>query len=133
MEFLTFLIRGLPLVGGLVGKGLDAFTTYTNKRMDSDLEKYKTDGKIDVDVITARTNLIAQMKEDPASKWGRRLIIYPWGLWFTAVSIRSIMQHSPWADYTWVVAAYPDSLNYIGYAIIAYLLGTAYRGNRAGR
>lgn len=127
--FLSFLISGLPFFG----KVADAFSSYANKKVDADLEKYKTDGKIDVDIITARTQLIAQMKEDPASKWGRRLIIYPWGLWFTAVSIRSILQESPWAEYTWVIKAYPDSMQYIGYAIIAYLLGTAYRGNRAGR
>lgn len=129
--FLAFLLQGLPLVG----KAFDTFDNYTKNKMNTDLEKYKVKGQIDTEamrqdtaVIEARTNLIGVMKDDPASRWGRRLIIYPWGVWFTCVTIRSILQDSPYEQYTWVVKAYPDNLQYIGYAIIAYLLGTAYKG-----
>lgn len=131
MGFLTFLIQGLPLAGKLT----DAFTNYTNKKMDSAVEKYKVDGTVDIEamrqdtaIIKARTDLIATMKDDPASKWGRRLIIYPWGIWFVLITYRSILQDSPWAEYSWVIKAYPNNLEYIGYAIIAYLLGTAWKG-----
>lgn len=122
-SFLAFLIQGIPVVGKLA----DTFTNYTNKKMDTEIEKLKVNGQVDVSVLQARTTLIAQMKDDPASKWGRRLILYPWGVWFGFVCFRSILQNSPWAEYSWTVAALPSNLEYIGYAIIAYLLGTAWR------
>jgi len=130
MGFLGFLLQGLPLIG----RAFDSFDSYTKSKMNTDLEKYKVKGTVDVEamkqdtaIIEARTNLIAQMKDDPAAKWGRRLIIYPWGIWFTLITYRSILQESSWAEYSWVIKAYPANLEYIGYAIIAYLLGTAWK------
>jgi hypothetical protein len=79
MEFLSFLIRGIPVIGKVV----DAFTTYTNKKMDTEVQKYTTDGKIDVDVVQARTQLAIAMKDDPATKFGRWFFIIPTGLFYT--------------------------------------------------
>lgn len=130
MGFLAFLVQGLPLVGKLT----DAFTNYTNKKMDSAVEKYKVDGTVDVEamrqdteIIKARTNLAIEMKGDPASKLGRYFFIFPTGIWFSLITYRSIMQDSPWAEYSWVIKAYPGNLEYIPYAVIAYLFVTSFK------
>lgn len=118
-----------------VGKVLDSVTAYLNKRQDVDLEKYKVKGNVDINavnadvaVIQARANLAAAMKDDPANKWGRRLLIYPTGVWYSAIVWRSLVQEHPiLADYSWVIKALPQNLDYIPYAVVAYLLVTAWR------
>ncbi len=123
MSFLAFLVQGIPVIG----KAFDAFTNYTNKKMDTEVEKLKVNGTVDLGVIEARSKLLAEMKEDPATKWGRRLIIYPYGTWFGFVSFYNIFKQSPWGSYTWIILDYPAGMQYIGYAIIAYLFATAWR------
>jgi hypothetical protein len=127
MEFLTFLIRGLPLVGGLVGKGLDAFSNYTNKKMDTELGKVTVNGKVDTDIIVARAQLAAQMKDDPATKYGRWFFIVPTGLfyvgcvWDSTGILRSF--------YKLGMLELPGWIQYMPYAVVAYLFVTAWRGN----
>lgn len=131
MGFLSFLIQGLPLIGKIT----DAFTSYTNKKMDTNLEKYRVDGQVnteamkqDTAIIQARTELAIVMKDDPVNKWGRRLLIYPTGIWFSLITYRSCFMEHPWlSEYTWTIKAMPSNLDYIPYAVVAYLLVTAWK------
>lgn len=129
--FLAFLVQGLPFFG----KVTEAFTNYTNKKMDTDLGKYTVKGQVDTEamkqdtaIIQARTELAIVMKDDPAGKWGRRLFIYPTGAWYAFVVWRSLVQeNSLLQDYSWVVKALPNNLEYIPHAVVAYLLVTAWK------
>jgi hypothetical protein len=123
VSFIGFLLSGLPIVG----KGFDAFTNYTNKKMDSEVEKLRIDGKIDSEVIQARAQLAAVMKDDPATKIGRWFFVLPTGIWFSLITWRSVLQESSWSEYSWVIKAYPGNLEYIPYAVIAYLFVTTWR------
>lgn len=128
MSFLAFLVQGLPIVGKVVGKAFDAFTSYTNKKMDTELEKVRVNGQVDVSVIEARAKLAAELKEDPTIKWGRRLLIYPTGVWYALITWRSIAMENPTLEpYSWVIKSLPPSLDYIPYAVVAFCLVTAWR------
>lgn len=129
---MLWFLRAIPVVG----KAIDAFAAYYNKKQDVDLEKYKVKGqldteaiKADVAIIQARAELAAAHKDDPAAKWGRRLLIYPTGVWYLAIVWRSLVQEHPTlSEYSWVIKALPANLDYIPYAVVAYLLVTAWRG-----
>lgn len=126
------LFELLPFANKIV----DTIGSYYNKKQDVDLEKYKVKGQIDIEalkadvaIIQARAELAAQMKDDPASKWGRRLLIYPTGVWFALIIWDSIARNNSILEsYRWEILAIPENLQYIPYAVVAYLLVTAWKG-----
>lgn len=108
---------------------------YLNKKEDSSLEKYRVDGVVNVEamrqdtaIIQARAELAKAMKDDPSTKIGRWLIIIPTGLWYSAIIVYCIF-HNAFPEYTWQILALPPNLNYIPYAVVAYLLVTAWSGS----
>lgn len=132
LAFLAFLLQGLPLIGPLIGKGFDAFTNFTNKRMDTDLEKYKVKGTVDVEalkqdteIIKARTDLAIVMKDDPATKSGRYYFIHGTGLYYVAVLWDSTRFTRNLFEIG--VLEIPHWLQYMPYAVIAYLFVTAWK------
>src|SRR4051812_20899441 len=125
---MNWLLSMIPFVG----KAIDAWSAHDQKKLDVGLEKYKVDGTFDVEamrqdteVIKARAQLAAAMKDDPVNKWGRRLFIYPVGVWFVAIVTDSLLHRA--FSYTYRVEALPQNLDYIPYAIIAYLFVTAWK------
>ncbi len=128
MHWLLSLLPGI----GDVAKGV---TDYLNKKQDTALEKYKVDGVVnteamrqDTEVIKARADLAKATAGDPVNRWGRRLFVYPTGVWYTVILYDSTFRAllPDWA--TWRPLAIPSNLDYIPYAIIAYLFVTAWRG-----
>jgi hypothetical protein len=106
---------------------------WLGKREDTALGKYKVDGEVsveamktDIEVIKARTALAEALKDDPTMKWGRRLFIYPTGVWYTSIIIYCVF-HNRLPDYTWKILALPPSIEYIPAAVVAFLLVTAWR------
>lgn len=122
MGFLTFLLQGIPVVGKVV----DAFTNYTNKKMDTEVEKLKVNGQVDLGVIQARTQLAEVMKDDPATKWGRWFFIIPTGVFYTM----TIWDSTKLARSFFVFGTLeiPAWMQYMPYAVVAYLFVTAWRG-----
>lgn len=128
MGFLAFLVQGLPFIG----KAMDAFTNYTNKKMDTNLEKYRVDGTVnvetmrqDTEIIKARTELAIVMKDDPATKIGRWFFIVPTGLFYCGVVWDStgVLRH--W--FPLGMLELPGWMQYMPHAVVAYLLVTAWK------
>lgn len=120
----------LSVVSGIVGPIAGIF----NKKLDTDLEKYKVNGEVnieamkeDTNVIQARAVLAAVMKDDPVNRWGRRLFIYPVGTWFSLIIYDSAFRNILPDGWTWKVLALPHNLDYIPYAIVAYLFVSAWK------
>ena len=120
---------------GIIDGAIKLATGIFTKKMDVDLEKYKVKGQVDVEalrqdteIIKARAELAQATKDDNTTKWGKRLFVYPVGVWFALVVYVSCFMHHPWfKDYVWEIAALPKNLDYITYAIIAYLFVTAWK------
>ena len=124
MWFLSFI--------PVIGKIADAWSAHDQKRQDVALEKYKVDGTVnaelirsDVEVIKARVDLAKARSNDTVDRMGRRLLIYPTGIWFTAIVTDSLIHRI--FDYPYRVEALPSNLEYIPYAVVAYLLVTAFK------
>ena len=119
----------------VIGKVADVISGYFTKRMDVDLEKYKVKGKIDekaieadIAIIQARANLAAAMKDDPGTRLARTWIMLPasvyFGISFYYYGFANLLP--PFM--VWKPLEPPASLEYVVYAIIAYLFVTAWRG-----
>lgn len=119
----------LPIVGNLV----NGVSAYFNKKQDVDLEKYKVKGVVDVEalrqdteIIKARVDLAKTRSNDSVDKWGRRLIIYPGGVWiaigFYDSAFRNIIP-----ELTWRTLELPPQLEYIPHMICAYLLISSFK------
>lgn len=128
MGFLAFFIQGLPLIGKLA----DAFTNYTNKKMDTNLERYKVDGTVNVEamredtqIILARTDLAKAMKDDPATKYGRWFFIVPTGLFYIGVIWDSTGLLRDFHKLN--MLELPVWMQYMPYAVIAYLFVSAWK------
>lgn len=126
--FLAFLIQGLPFFGKLT----DAFTNFTNKKMDTALEKYKEDGTVNIEamkqdtaIIQARTNLAIVMKDDPATKYGRWFFIVPTGLFYIGVIWDSTGLLRDFHKLN--MLELPVWMQYMPYAVIAYLFVSAWK------
>ena len=124
MWFLSFI----PVIGKL----FDAWSAHDQKKQDVVLEKYKVDGTVnaelirsDVEVIKARVDLAKARSNDTVDRWGRRLLIYPTGVWFSAI-VGYCLLH-PYFPGILSVLALPPNLEYIPYAVVAYLLVTAFK------
>lgn len=116
----------------IVGKAFDAWSAHDQKKQDVVLEKYKVDGSVnvelmrqDTEVIKARADLAKVMKDDPTTRWGHRLFIYPVGVWFSAIVSYCILH--PYFPNILPVLALPKQLDYVPYAVIAYLFVTAWK------
>lgn len=94
---------------------------YLNKKQDIDLEKYKVDGTVDITAIKAMAELQAVLRDDPVLRWGRRLFIYPVGVWWSVIVYDSVFRNLLPAWATWRVLALPPNLEYIVYAITGFL------------
>lgn len=118
----TTIIQFIPRVLGII-----------EKKIDVDLEKYKVDGvvnvealKSDVEIIKARAALAEAMKDDLPTRVGRGALIGGTGLWFLLILWDSCFRNLM-PEVTWRVLALPESIQYLPYAVVAYLFVTAWK------
>jgi hypothetical protein len=107
---------------------IPSLLAYLTKKQDVDLEKYKVDGTVDVaaisaetEIVKARAALVAALKDDPVLRWGRRLFIYPVGVWFALIVYDSAFRNILPKGWTWTVLALPQNLEYVIYVITGFL------------
>jgi hypothetical protein len=106
----------------IVPNAMDLAKTWINKKKDVELEKYKVDGQFDITLIQARAAVAAARAADVVDRWGRRLVIYPTGIWYALVVYDSCFRMLLPDGWTWRVLALPHQLDYIPYAVVGYLL-----------
>lgn len=117
---------------GAVKGIVDPIASIFNKKTDASVEKYKVDGvynveamRQDTEIIRARVDLAKAMKDDPTTKMGRRFFIYPVGVWFAGIVYYCVFH--PYFPGILPVLALPTNLEYIPYAVIAYLFVSAWK------
>lgn len=125
MSFLSFI----PIVGNIV----DAVKSYVTKKQDVDLEKYKVDGvvsvermKQDVEIVKARSELLAALKDDKGIQLARGLIMLSASVWISLIFWDSCFRDILPVGWTWRVLALPSNIEYIPYAVVAFLFALAW-------
>jgi hypothetical protein len=85
MSWLSFI----PVIGQIA----NAVSGYFNKKLDTDLEKYKVDGKIDETLISAEVAII-QAKANASShlNFAHYLFIVPTGVYYACILFDAVTE-----------------------------------------
>jgi len=87
------------------------------------LAKQQDISKTDLAVIQTRAQVAIAFKDDVGVRIIRDIVMYPIGIW---TGCYFYMLSFP--QWSWPVNTPPDTMQYIPYAVIAFLFVTAYRG-----
>jgi hypothetical protein len=109
-------------LSGIISPITATITAIATKKADTKVEE----GKQDVAVIQSRNALLGAIHRDPAVATGFYLFILPSGLHFSSVVLFCLVK--PWVPWWKVVLAIPDHMQYIPYAVVAFLFGLSWRG-----
>lgn len=128
------ILSVIPVIGPIVQSVVDLFAKKADvdlqKTLDANkttLEKQKDLTKTDVAVIQARMQLALATHEDLGTRIIKDMVMYGVAVWmliyFFWLSFKGLLP-----EYYWEVGTPPETMQYIPYAMIAYLFVTAYRG-----
>ncbi len=115
------MLGWIPIIGPIIDGLVSIFT----KRIDADVEKYKTDASVDIAKVQAQTNLVLAFKDDIHVRLARDIILFPTCCWTALVIWDKIMDISH-PDLVWGVRDFEGTLVYLPYAVLAFLFGNAY-------
>lgn len=120
MSLISDLVSGG--LSGIINPLATAVTSIFTKKEDTKVET----GRQDVAIIESRNVLLGQIHRDPAIATGFYLFIVPSGLHYSSVVLYCLVK--PWYPAWQVVLAIPGNMQYIPYAVVAFLFGLAWRG-----
>ena len=123
---------GIPwAINALLGLAKEGMT-YLNKKQDVALEKYKVDGEYDSTRIKTIGAVAIARATDVVDRWGRRLFIYPTGVYYALTLYDSAFRNILPAWMTWRTLELPEDFKYVMMAVVGYLLVTTMRRPSAG-
>lgn len=126
LSFLSFI----PILGPIFQSLADAWGKHEDvtlkKQQDINataLGKQQDENKTDVAIIQSRAQVAIAFKDDPGVRLIRDLVMFPIAVWTGGYFYVLTFPHGEW-----IVATPPQTMQYIPYAVIAFLFATAYRG-----
>lgn len=108
----------IPLLGPII-EGLFGFL---NKRSDNALEKYKTGVSADTEDAKTSASIIEATQDDIGIRLMRDAACLPVVVWSMLIGWDTIIAKK-WPYLMWHVEKYPDSVAYLPYAVLIFLLG----------
>lgn len=126
------LLTLLPIIGPIIQGIVDAFSKHEDVTLQRQIDTNKTalgkqqdENKTDLAVIQTRAQVAIAFKDDIGSRLIRDLIMFPVGVWtclyFFYLTFHNLIQ-------MWKIDEAAQNMQYIPYAVIAFLFVTAYRG-----
>lgn len=112
------ILSWIPVVGPIV----QGITTAFIKSKDTELEKLKVNADIHKSDTASSVAVLEAFKDDIGIRFMRDLVCFPvvvWSMligWDTIVAIR-------YPDWMFHVEKYPESVAYLPYAVLVFLLG----------
>lgn len=126
LSFLSFI----PILGPIFQSLVDGWSKHEDVTLKKQVDVNKTalgkqqdENKTDVAVIQSRAQVAIAFKDDPGVRLIRDLAMFPIVTWTGAYFYTLTFPHG-----NWVVDTPPETMQYIPYAVIAFLFATAYRG-----
>lgn len=108
----------IPLLGPII-EGLFGFLS---KRSDNALEKYKVGTEADVEDAKTSARIIETTQDDIGIRLMRDAVCFPVVIWSMLIGWDTIIAKK-WPLLMWHVEKYPDSVAYLPYAVLVFLLG----------
>lgn len=126
LSFLSFI----PILGPIFQSLADAWGKHEDITLQKQVDVNKTalgkqqdENKTDVAVIQSRAQVAIAFKDDPGVRLIRDLVMFPIAVWSGAYFYTLTVPM-----YSWHIDTPPTAMQYIPYAVIAFLFATAYRG-----
>lgn len=110
-------------VTGLFKEGI----AYLNKKQDVALEKYKVDGNFDEAHVRTIGMVAAARASDTVDRWGRRLFIYPTGIFYAFTMYDSTFRNILPDWMTWRTLELPADMKWVMMSVVGYLLVNTFR------
>lgn len=124
------LLSVIPILGPIIQGIVDAVSKHEDITLQRQVDTNKTalgkqadENKTDVAVIQSRAQVAIAFKDDLGIRLIRDLVMFPISVWTGAYFYVLTFPHGEW-----VVTTPPQTMQYIPYAVIAFLFATAYRG-----
>lgn len=112
------MLGWIPIIGPII----DGIVSIFNKYKDVEAIKYKTDGEVSIEGFKASANIIESTKDDIGIRFARDIVCYPVAIWSALIGWDTIVVRR-WPDLMFHVEKYPESVSYLPYAVLAFLLG----------
>ena len=115
---LSALLGFIPIVGPIVQGLTSAFSSYTS------LESTRIQANADVGINETRTaaQIIHDTSDDIGLRLLRDMVCLPVVVWSMFIGWDTIVVRVH-PDWVWIVEKYPDSVSYLPYAVLIFLLG----------
>jgi hypothetical protein len=109
----------LPIIGPIIS---GIFST-VNRFQDVQLAKIKDDSER----IRLQHDLTMKAQDDASLRLARDILVYPVAVWCAIGTWDTLVAESFLSDWMWHVAKFPPGpLEYLPFAVLAYLLGNTY-------
>lgn len=120
----------IPILGPIFQALVDGWSKHEDVTLKKQQDVNKTSldkqidlNKTDVAIIQTRANVAIAFKDDLGVKLIRDIVMFPAAVWTGCYFYTLTFPHG-----TWIVGTPPDAMQYIPYAVIAFLFATNYRG-----
>ena len=122
------MLDWLPVLGPII----EGIVSIFNKKMDTDVAKLQANRTADVEEAKVSAQIIQTTQDDIGLRLMRDLICLPVVIWSVIIGWDTIIgarnsQGLPWhpelIGYMFHVSEYPQSVSYLPYAVIVFLLG----------
>lgn len=130
MGALISLLGVIPVLGPIFQTVADTWSKHEDVTLKKQQDVNKTavdkqvdENKTDVTVIQTRAQVAIAFKDDTGVRIIRDIVMFPIAIWTGGYFYILTFPHG-----NWVVDTPPAAMQYIPYAVIAFLFATAYRG-----
>lgn len=112
------MLAFLPIIGPIIQGIISVF----NKQQDTKVEVLKTNRSGDLEEAKVSAQIIQTTQDDIGLRFMRDLLCFPTVIWATLIGWDTIIaiRHPEWMFH---VEKYPDSVAYLPYAVVVFLLG----------
>lgn len=112
------MLSWIPIIGPVI----EGIVSIFNKKMDTDVVKYQT--KVNAEVTDAQTaaRIIEATKDDIGIRLTRDIVCFPVAIWAALISWDTIIAIR-FPNLMFHVEKFPESVEYLPYAVLTFLLG----------
>ena len=112
------MIGWIPLLGPIIQGIVSIFT----KVSDNAVVNRKTDANLQIEEAKISAQIISTTQDDIGLRIMRDLVIFPVVIWAAIIGYDTIIAKR-WPDWMFHIEKYPDSVAYLPYMVLVFLLG----------
>lgn len=112
------MLAFLPIIGPIIQGIIGIFT----KKMDTDVQKLTINREQDTEEAKVSAQIIQSTGDDLVLRLMRDMVCAPVAVWAMLMGYDTVIANK-WPQWMWHVPNFPDSVGYLPYAVLVFLLG----------